>query len=208
MPPPDEDHLHSGSSVGLGSVSSPDPAGGPDRPAISPAAHGGSFEQRSEVDEEFSAFYRSTIRQLAAFLINQGAAVHVAADIAQDTMAKAYRCWTTLHKPRAWVHTVASRALIRTIVAANEDLVEQVPEPTSLLSCPDAIAEWESRYDMLPVLQSLPSRQRQVLAWTFAGYKPSDIAEELGLPSETVRASLVKARRAAADYLKKREAQQ
>ncbi|MFD4880549.1 RNA polymerase sigma factor [Streptomyces sp. NPDC058420] len=140
--------------------------------------------------------------------MNQGAAVHVAADIAQDTTAKAYRRWTQLHKPRAWVHTVASRAVIRTIAAVNEDLVEPVPEPTSLRSCPNTNVEWEERYDMLLILQSLPFRQRQVLAWTLAGYKPSNIAEELRLPSETVRASLAKARRAAAAHLKKREARQ
>jgi DNA-directed RNA polymerase specialized sigma24 family protein len=103
---------------------------------------------------------------------------------------------------------VASRALVRTITAVEEDLVEQVPEPTSLLARPDAIAEWEGRYDALPLLKSLPPRQRQVLAWTLAGYTPSDIADQLGLPAETVRGNLAKARRAAAAYLKAREEEQ
>ncbi|MFF3327693.1 RNA polymerase sigma factor [Streptomyces sp. NPDC002889] len=160
------------------------------------------------MDEEFSAFYRSTVRPLVGFLIHQGAALPVAADIAQDTMTKAYQRWTELHDPRAWVHTVASRALVRTIAAVREDLVEQVPESTSLLARPDAVAEWEGRYDVLPVLQSLPSRQRQVLAWTLAGYTPSDIADQLGLSAETVRGNLAKARRAAVAYLKKREEKQ
>lgn len=176
------------------------------------AAHRGAFAEhgggRVQADEEFSDFYRRTIRPLVAFLINQGARPHVAPDIAQDTMAKAYRRWADLREPRAWVHKVAARALSRAAAAGAEDLVEQIPEPTALLPCPDAIAEWESRYDMLPVLRSLPARQREVLAWTLAGYKPSDIADHLGVPSETVRGNLAKARRAAAAYLEAREAQQ
>jgi DNA-directed RNA polymerase specialized sigma24 family protein len=74
-----------------------------------------------------------------------------------------------------------------------------------LLARPDAIEEWETRHDTLPMLRSLPPRQRQVLAWSLAGFTPGDIAEHLDLPADTVRANLRKARRAAAAYLKARE---
>ncbi|MEU0192053.1 sigma-70 family RNA polymerase sigma factor [Streptomyces afghaniensis] len=160
------------------------------------------------MDEEFSTFYRSNISRLAGFLINQGAALPLATDIAQDTMVKAYQRWADLDDPRAWAHMVASRALVRAIASVEEDPVERVPEPTSLLSRPDAIAEWETRYDARPMLRSLPPRQRQILAWTLAGYRPIDIAHHLDLPTETVRGSLAKARRAAAAYLKQREEEQ
>ncbi|MDT0450747.1 RNA polymerase sigma factor [Streptomyces hesseae] len=184
---------------------------GTDQPAVVPAAWSGSLEEsrraRREVDEEFSAFYRRTVRPLVGFLINQGASPAVAADIAQDTMTKAYQRWSELRDPRAWAHTVASRALIRTFVSVDEGLVDSVPEPTSLLARPDAIAEWEARYDARPMLASLPPRQRQVLAWTLAGYTPGDIADLLGLPAETVRGNLAKARRAAVAYLAAKEGQ-
>ncbi|MFD9489140.1 sigma-70 family RNA polymerase sigma factor [Streptomyces sp. NPDC059991] len=190
----------------------PDPSHGSHRPATGSAARTGpddeSRGERVEVDEQFSAFYRDTIRQLVAFLVNQGAPFHVAADVAQDTMVKAYRRWNDLDRPRAWAYRVASRALVRWVASVEEDPVGQVPEPNALLVRPDAIAEWEGRYDLLPVLRSLPFRQRQVLAWTLAGYKPGDIAAEIGLPSETVRANLAKARRAAAARLKEREGPQ
>ncbi|MFI8194872.1 RNA polymerase sigma factor [Streptomyces sp. NPDC085946] len=158
-------------------------------------------------DEEFSAFYRAHIRPLTAFLISHGAGVHVAAEIAQETMTDAYRCWESITHPKAWVYKAASRALIRK-VASVEEPVEQVPEPTSLLPHTDAIAEWEARYDALPLLRSLPPRQRQVMAWTLAGFTPTDIADHLSLSAETVRASLLKARRAAAAYLRTREEEQ
>jgi RNA polymerase sigma-70 factor (ECF subfamily) len=182
---------------------------GTEGPASAPVTRGGWLEERQleglRTDEAFSAFYRSTIRPLVGFLINHGAAVPLAADIAQDTMTKAYRRWTELHEPRAWVHTVAARALARTVASVEEDLVEHVPEPTSLLARPDALAEWETRYDALPLLRSLPPRQRQILAWTLAGYTPSDIADQLRISPQTVRGNLAKARRAAAAYLAQRE---
>uniref|UniRef100_UPI003F499906 RNA polymerase sigma factor n=1 Tax=Streptomyces chartreusis TaxID=1969 RepID=UPI003F499906 len=181
------------------------PADGGDGPAIEPVTR---HRVRNEADEEFSAFYRSTIRPLVAFLINQGAAVHVAADIAQDTMTSAYRRWSELHTPRPWAYKVASRALVRKFATIDEEPVEEIPEPTSLLARPDAIGEWETRHDALPLLRSLPPRQRQVLAWTLAGFTPADIAEHLALPGDTVRANLRKARRAAAAYLKAREEEQ
>lgn len=180
-------------------------------PAAAPAARNGphtSERPRARIDEEFSDFYRKTVKELVGFLINQGARLPVAADIAQDTLLKAYQRWADIHEPRPWAYTVASRALVRMIASAEETLVESVPEPTSLLARPDAIAEWEARYAALPMLRSLPPRQRQVLAWTLAGFTPGDIADHLGLPNETVRGNLAKARRGAAAYLRKTEEEQ
>ncbi|MER5810054.1 sigma-70 family RNA polymerase sigma factor [Streptomyces sp. NPDC002033] len=174
-------------------------------PADGPAALAERRRLRQAADAEFSAFYRATVRPLVAFLINQGAGVHAAADIAQETMTNAYRRWSDLYEPRAWAYTVASRALLRRLSDVAEDPVEEVPEPTSLLARPDAIAEWEARHRVVPLLRSLPPRQRQVLAWTLAGFTPGDIADQLGLPNETVRANLRKARLAAAAYLRTRE---
>lgn len=181
-----------------------DPADGADRSTTAPPDPVGQRATRSRTDEEFSAFYRDNIRPLTGFLINHGAGVQVAADIAQETMIDAYKCWTGVTHPKAWVHTAASRALVRK-VASVEEPVDEVPEPTALIARPDAIEEWEAQYDALPLLRSLPPRQRQVLAWTLADFTPTDIADHLGLPAETVRASLKKARRTAANYYKARE---
>ncbi|WP_159049039.1 RNA polymerase sigma factor [Streptomyces sp. NRRL B-3648] len=126
--------------------------------------------------------------------------MHTAADIAQEVMTDAYRNWSNITHPKAWVHAAASRALARKI-ATVEEPVEEVPEPTSLLARPDAIAEWETRHDILPLLRSLPPRQRQVMAWTLADFTPTDIADHLGLSTENVRANLMKARRTMAAHL-------
>jgi RNA polymerase sigma-70 factor (ECF subfamily) len=62
----------------------------------------------------------------------------------------------------------------------------------------DALAEWESRQELLGLLLLLPPRQRQVLAWSVDGHTPTEIAEELSIGADAVRANLMKARRAIA----------
>ncbi|OQR63558.1 hypothetical protein B6E66_13380 [Streptomyces maremycinicus] len=133
------------------------------------------------MDAEFSVFYRANIRPLTGFLIVHGAQVQVAADIAQDVMTDAYRHWTGITHPKAWVYKAASRALVRK-VASVEEAVDDVPEPSTLLPRPDAIAEWEARHDALPMLRSLPMKQRQVMAWTLAGFSPF---VQYGQPEQT-----------------------
>ncbi|MFJ6087963.1 RNA polymerase sigma factor [Streptomyces sp. NPDC092369] len=191
--------------------SSPEPADGIDHSATAPAPPDQPDVQqllRQAKDAQFSAFYQTTVGRLVGFLVNQGAGVEVAADIAQDTMTAAYRSWDDIREPRAWVHTVASRSLVRRIASTSEQSVEQVPEPTSLLACPDDVAEFETRHDLLPLLRRLPPRQRQILAWTLADFTPAEVAGELDLTDEAVRASLYKARRTIAAALKEREGEQ
>ncbi|MER8012378.1 sigma-70 family RNA polymerase sigma factor [Streptomyces sp. NPDC094149] len=188
-------------------MSNYDPADGTDLPTTAPPGPPGQHDRvQQQRNEEFAAFYRANVRSLTGFLINHGAGVQVAADIAQEAMTDAYRNWDRITHPKAWVHKAASRALVRK-VASVEDSVDDVPEPSSLVPRPDAIAEWEAQHDALPLLRSLPMKQRQVMAWTLAGFTPADIADHLGLLAENVRANLKKARRAAADYFKAREEQ-
>ncbi|MFF9346655.1 RNA polymerase sigma factor [Streptomyces sp. NPDC014734] len=185
-----------------------EPGDGPENPAVAPRTRDQPDPQhyaRQAKDEAFIAFYRATVHSLVGFLVNQGAGVHVAADIAQDTMLSAYERWGTIDHPRAWVHTVASRALLRRITSCEEQPVEHVPAPTSLLANPDAIAAWEARHYLLPLLRSLPPRQRQVMAWHLSGFTPGDISEQLGMSNDAVRASLCKARRAVAEAIKEGE---
>jgi RNA polymerase sigma factor (sigma-70 family) len=157
---------------------------------------------------EFSTFYREQTPGLVTFLRWHGAPLTEAADLAQDAMIKAFLRWGTLTTPKAWIRTVASRELIRRRVTVREDPVLMVPEPVPSLMRPDAdLAAFEERHQVLRFLALLPSRQRQVLAWTFDGYEPTEIAAELGITPEAVRASLKKARRALADHVGPRKDQ-
>ena len=146
-------------------------------------------------DTSFSDFYRASTTPLIAFLILQGAGLADAADIAQETMTTAYRRWPDLWNPKAWVYRVASRALIRKLTLAREEPFAQPPEPPPVLRA-TAIESWEQDQDVARLLDRLPPRQRQVMAWTLAGHTSSEIAAELDMRADTVRSTLVKARRA------------
>ncbi|PPJ05434.1 sigma-70 family RNA polymerase sigma factor [Nocardia nova] len=150
--------------------------------------------------EAFSTFYREFVPRLVALLIAKGARPADAADIAQDTMMKLWRHWSTITSPKAWTRTVAGRELARRIGAIDEDLIAE-PERSALLPSASDIDEWIQSDDYYRVLATLPPRQRQVLAWTMDGYKPAEIAEELHLKPQTVRSNLRNARRTIATQL-------
>jgi DNA-directed RNA polymerase specialized sigma24 family protein len=138
--------------------------------------------------------------RLVAFLRMQGVPLADAADIAQETMILAYRQWNTITHPSAWTRRVASRLWGRRWSAVDAEPMADVPENTSLLKFTD-IAAWEQRHDLLAILDGLPSRQRQVLAWTLDGFSPIEIAIELQMTSAAVRGSLKLARAAVAALL-------
>lgn len=181
-----------------------------ERPIASPAAPADSQRRpdatqrpAERVDEAaFSAFYREFTPTLVAWLIWQGARLPVAADVAQETMIKAYQNWSTINQPAAWARRVASRALASHIARIEEDPVDDVGEHSALLPSLTNVAEWEQRHEVLQRLDLLPFRQRQVMAWTLDGYTPAEIAVELRITAEAVRSSLKKARRTLAAYLR------
>ena len=169
-----------------------DPPGGS---AVAPAL------VQSDTDAAFSAFYRRFVPSLVAFLVWQGGRLPEAADITQETMIKAYQRWSEIRHPESWARRVASRELVRRTASVEEDLVDDPPEHSSLLPTLTSMEAWEQRHEVLRLLDRLPPRQRQVLAWTLDGYTPTEIADELKITPEAVRANLMKARRALAEHL-------
>jgi RNA polymerase sigma factor (sigma-70 family) len=164
------------------------PAGHPARPA-EPEIH----------LTDFTAFYRAEVPHLVAFLLWLGARLTDAADLAQETMIDAYASWPTVRHPRAWTRRVASRKYGRRIANAEEPVDHT--DGTPLLPPHHDAANWEQQHEILRLLGGLPWRQRQVMAWTFDGYAPQEIASELGITPEAVRSSLKLARRALAAVL-------
>jgi RNA polymerase sigma-70 factor (ECF subfamily) len=150
---------------------------------------------------QFSSFYREFVPTLVGFLISLGATVPEATDIAQETMTRAYQRWGSIKHPPAWAHQVAAHEYAR---GSSNNRAGSGPEPVeanSLLRLDTDALAFEERHEVVRLLQLLPPRQRQVLAWTFDGYTPKEIARELQLTPEAVRASLLKARRALVTHL-------
>ena len=154
---------------------------------------------RAAVDA-YVTFYREFIADLVAFLVWQGARLADAAELAQEAMVEAHRGWSAIEHPRAWAKRVASRKYARLIAQTEEPL-----EPANLsLLLPSTFdtSDWEERHEVLRLLNKLPPRQRQVMAWTYDGYAPAEIAAELNISSDAVRTNLTRARRALAAHLK------
>jgi RNA polymerase sigma factor (sigma-70 family) len=152
----------------------------------------------------FPDFYRSTTSGLVAFLMWLGAGAEEAADVAQETMTRAWQNWEGIRYPRTWVRIVASREYCRRIATCHDEPTAEIP--AQLLLAPGVAADEAALLGLeharvLTVLRLLPSRQRQVMAWTYDGYTPAEIATLLGLDSGTVRASLHKARETLKPYL-------
>lgn len=156
-------------------------------------------------DIAFAVFYREKLAPLVAFLRWQGVPLREATDVAQEAMIQAYRSWLTIDHPQAWIRRVASRMWARRIANGLEDPIGDATEIPSLLTVTDVEA-WEHQYDVLQIIDRLPMRQRQVLAWTLDGFTPTEIATELEMSAEAVRASPARARRAVAMYLVETEA--
>lgn len=156
----------------------------------------------SSSEQEFASFYREHIRRLIAYLIYRGASADLAAELTQEAMTAAYKHWRKITSPRAYVWKVADRAFTRTRHAPEEPVAE-VPEPPVVLPHPDEAEVWLGKQQAIEVLRALPSRQRQVLALTIDGWTPAEIAELLVIPSPAVRSNLRKARRNAAEYIRR-----
>jgi RNA polymerase sigma-70 factor (ECF subfamily) len=158
---------------------------------------------KTDAIESFSAFYRESLPTLVAFLMYQGATLADASDLAHEAMTAAFRSWDEIEYPKAWTRRVASRAFLRELSRA-EDPADDMPE-LGVLIRHEEVADWEERHEVLRLMRLLPPRQRQVLAWSFDGFKPAEIAAELGLSPDAVRSNLKKARRAIATHLASRE---
>jgi RNA polymerase sigma-70 factor (ECF subfamily) len=171
------------------------------RPAADTDISQGQATHPSERVAAFSAFYREFVPTLVAFLVWQGARLPDAADIAQETMTRAYRDWEHIETPSGWARRVASREYARRIASIAEDPVSEMPDTNPLLRPGADVAAFEQRHEVLRLLALLPPRQRQVMAWTYDGYTPMEIAEELKIEPEAVRSSLRKARRTLARHL-------
>ncbi|WP_433362880.1 sigma-70 family RNA polymerase sigma factor [Actinoplanes sp. CA-142083] len=161
-----------------------------------PSAAARQADEKAARDLEFTLFYTKEMHSLVTFLIVHGARTAVAMDAAQDAMTEAYRHWEELDHPRAWIRTVAKRAWWRrTGQDSAEDPGGAVAERVFASRTTEA-DEIDNRHTFLEILKSLPPDQREVMAWTYDGYQPTEIAAILRIPATRVRSRLRDARAA------------
>lgn len=150
---------------------------------------------QAETVQAVSDFYRAEIRGLVNFLLWIGADLSDAVDVAQEAMIEATQKWSSIRDHRAWIRRVASRRYgqLRSGVGAATEREARDRQP--LLRPSGDIAGWEQQHEVLRLVGALPERQRQVLAWTYDAFTPAEIADELRITPDAVRAALRRARR-------------
>jgi RNA polymerase sigma factor (sigma-70 family) len=149
--------------------------------------------------EEFSTFYREYMPRLVRYLMVAGVPTWWAAELAQETMAQAWRAWGEIETPKAWCRRAAYRSWIRLRTRLPEEPVEDAPEDSTLIDAAD-IHEMETRNVLLGMLNELSPRERQVMAMVYDGDTTAEIAHELGATQATVRSTLRNARRKLAHH--------
>ncbi|MEU1224696.1 RNA polymerase sigma factor [Streptomyces microflavus] len=141
---------------------------------------------------EIEEFYNSEIPRLINFLKNKTDSKTQAEDIAQEATIQLVKNWEKVEHPKAWIYRVANNILYRKARGQfHREILTADQIETAIESPIDSITESS---DIIQVLKELPERQRQVLAWTLAGYSSSEISEILEVEQSTVRSTIRHAR--------------
>jgi len=156
---------------------------------------------RCPCPKSFDEFYQCELPRLIVFVRSMRATWEEAKDAAQDALEAAFVHWEELTNPRAWVRIVAERKFLRQRLRLQRgaELAQLSGWGVSAWYSPPAVHEETAM--VLTAIGELPPAQRRVMAWSFDGYTPTEIAEILGEEAATVRSNLRHARRQLAKSL-------
>jgi RNA polymerase sigma factor (sigma-70 family) len=173
-------------------VTTRDTRGGMSSPPLTPS-EGIGGEAMAEFD--FAGCYHTEMPVLVAYVMSLGATEQEAMDAAQSAFLDAYKVWSTIDSPRAWLRTVAMRAYLKSRVPETLTDAWPVLESTGDRLPAASVEFTEQERAVVAALQGLPIKQRQAMAWHFDGFSPTEIAERLNTDPAAVRQNLRKARR-------------
>jgi RNA polymerase sigma-70 factor (ECF subfamily) len=141
---------------------------------------------------DFETFFRENLTAVTSFLIRSGAGRIEAEDAVQEAMVLAYRSWSTIRHPRAWVRLVSWRLYTASGVKVDEVAdTRRSDDLLNSLAVDDLfVLLGDEQRRVVAALRRLPLAQRVVMAWYYDGYRPWEIALILGKPASTVRSDL------------------
>ncbi|AHH98591.1 RNA polymerase sigma factor [Kutzneria albida] len=144
---------------------------------------------------DFDEFFRTEFLCVVGFVVKAGVGRDEARDAAQEAMADAFRLWSGLTNPSAWVRRAAyghamrhysrDQEGYRRALAGGWAAPQTVTDPWAAIHEGPAVAV---------LLAKLPVRQRMVMAWHLDGFDVAEIAEQLHIRPATVRSTLRHAR--------------
>lgn len=124
----------------------------------------------------------------------------LAQDIAQEAFVRAHRGLTNFKGDshvRSWLYRIATNLALNAVQRRREFPTETMPEPATP-SGPERQTELQAlRHALEEAIATLPDDQRIPLVMReYGGLSYAEIAEETGLPLNTVRTRILRARRA------------
>jgi RNA polymerase sigma factor (sigma-70 family) len=143
----------------------------------------------------FEDVYKQERSGLFRFVRSLGADTHEADDAVQEAFTSAYKHWDTVRQPRPYLYTAAMRQYYQADARNRETPASgQMPEKAEPLSSGDVVEFNDLEERVRGAIASLPARQRQVMALTLAGFRPAEIAQQLGSDEAAVRQNQVRGR--------------
>jgi RNA polymerase sigma factor (sigma-70 family) len=165
--------------------------------AVAQATAAPPEKSRMHPPDEFFAFFREHHTSLIRTAMYAGATRQEARLAAQDAMTDVLKRWTDIGNPLAY----ARKAVLSCLFKARRDGLDRVRVKQVRLGAgtpevrPDQnLTTWEDRQWVRQLLDSLPPKQREVMALVVDGFEPSEIAALLGRSPEAVRQNLCEAR--------------
>lgn len=174
-----------------------------DEPAVRTPDLTADAEALGRLRAGFIALAEREYHQVARFVMFNGADREEAQDATQAAFTQAWALicrrpewWDTVREPRAWVRTVALRCYRRPPDRRREP-------PTALGDVPGERV-WEGPDPgeftadtllVLDALRRLPEDVRMAMAFRVDGFRPVDVAAELGITDQQARDLLKKGRR-------------
>jgi RNA polymerase sigma-70 factor (ECF subfamily) len=157
--------------------------------------------------EAFAILYRRYYPDLVRYVARRGADHARAEDVAQETLARAYRYFGGFDPSRPvwpWLRTIATRiAAVEAGRRSNEVLVDD-PATDAAVPGGDPVDAIAGRVTLAQAMRQLPLRQRDALLLRYVeDRQPSDIAASFGLTRTAFEQLLWRARRSLArEYAK------
>jgi WhiB family transcriptional regulator, redox-sensing transcriptional regulator len=146
-------------------------------------------EPGAVVIAEFEALYAAEFIRLVIFLMKYGLSYPDANDAAQEAFIEALRQWQVIRSPRAWLRRVALRQHKQRPEYPQSEVPVNDP-----LDLPEDLEIREQTRFVMEAIRALPPAQRAVMAWTYDGFSPAEIAEQLECDASAVRKNLQRAR--------------
>jgi RNA polymerase sigma-70 factor (ECF subfamily) len=150
---------------------------------------------------DFDAFYASTSRRVLGHMFAMTGRMGEAEDAVQEAYARAWQRWATVSQygdPEGWVRGVAYRISVSTWRKTNNRFIAHrrhgPPDDPPGLS-PDHVA-------LAAALRQIPAEQRRAIVLHYlVGRSVEEIAQETGVPVNTVKSRLARGRHALAEHV-------